>query len=472
MAEEDQDIVEELVEGDEFEGELQDGEDEDNWQARREAVSDENYEKAYDAFQLKMQELNERELVIEREQKLLEMQEKMRERELQIRKAEKDLAAKSSLRYESLHVIDDLNEREFETGKWVDSQNRLQSTGTHAQQTIDTNARVVNFKLGANSQTIGKSGKGHNSANKAKGVKVVDSKRDSNYAIAETLVNEEFLQPCRTSGTSRLNTLGLSKQKSDSRLLLGKGRQVAGGLTTSSTLRGATGGPTFSTSKAGASKPTTGANEDGESMFSFATKLSGEAGRSDISNPKTKVKSGMYDKIADEVILKLKWPHKRLSRVWVPERVQPNQMTFEQVVAGEIAIILRSENPEEVRCRLHILQKLAYWNMQGQPWQRVRDIYMAILHSIEEGEANFQSTFNEYDQVFPVKQISKGKTFNKRDVFWCREYNRETCALDSGHKATIAGTERTVLHICAACWKLGKREKHRDSDPGCPQKEL
>lgn len=34
-------------------------EDPDVWEARREAVSDENYKREYDAFQQKMQELNE-----------------------------------------------------------------------------------------------------------------------------------------------------------------------------------------------------------------------------------------------------------------------------------------------------------------------------------------------------------------------------------------------------------------------------
>lgn len=93
--------------------------------------------------------------------------------------------------------------------------------------------------------------------------------------------------------------------------------------------------------------------DDGESICSSHSILLQDA----KSEPKKKLKSGMYDKVADEVILKLKWPHKRLSRVWVPERVQPNQLTFEQVVAGEIAIVLHSSNPDEVRARLQVLQK-------------------------------------------------------------------------------------------------------------------
>lgn len=111
--------------------------------------------------------------------------------------------------------------------------------------------------------------------------------------------------------------------------------------------------------------------------------------------------------------------------------------------------------------------------MQGQGWPRVRDIYMAILHSIEEGEASFSSTFSEYDQVFPVKHGNRiSKNGNRRETFWCREYNRGNCTLESGHKAMIAGVERVVQHICTTCWRSGRKEKHKETDGACAGKEL
>lgn len=293
-----------------------------------------------------------------------------------------------------------------------------------------------------------------------------------NLALAETLVNEEFLETCRNTGTSRLNPLGLSKQVSDSRL---PSMRTAGTARHQSWLTETAPGMKGMENPHLAKQPVLGnTQDDGESVASFCSRLSLQGVKSDTSESKRekKIKSGMYDKVADDVIVKLKWPHKRLSKVWVPDRVQPNQLTFEQVVAGEIAIILRSTDPDEVRGRLHILQKLAYWNMQAQGWHRVRDIYMAILHSIEEGEASFSSSFAEYDQVFPVKGLGKTKnTTAKRDgTFWCRDYNKGSCQLESGHKAQVAGAERVVQHICVNCWKNGRREKHREAE--CPHKEL
>lgn len=217
--------------------------------------------------------------------------------------------------------------------------------------------------------------------------------------------------------------------------------------------------------------PVIGKIDDGESICSFDSRISG-GNRSDKSETdRKKLKSGMYAKVADDVVRQLKWPHKKLATRWVPGRLLMNQLTFEQVVAGELGIIQRSTDPEEVRGRIHILQKVAYWNMQAEGWPRVREVYMSILHAIEEGEANFKSSFDDYDLLFPVRKLSTQKN-SKREVYWCRAYNRGQCTEESGHKLMIAGIERSVQHICAACWKQGKREKHMETDSSCPQKEL
>lgn len=227
--------------------------------------------------------------------------------------------------------------------------------------------------------------------------------------------------------------------------------------------------------EAQASIPIIGGLDDGESISSHDSKFSAEVNRSDKSDTeKKKLKSGMYAKVADDVVKQLKWPHKKLATRWVPSRLQMNQLTFEHVVAGELAIIQRATDPEEVRSRLHILQKVAYWNMQNEGWSRVREVYMSILHSIEEGEATFKSTFNEYDPMFPVKRstMQNKKQITRKETFWCKAYNKGQCSEESPHKAMVAGMERTVQHICANCWKQGKKERHPDSDPTCPQKEL
>lgn len=418
-------------------------EDPSDWEDRRKAVSDENFQKQYDAFQEKMRQLNERELVLEREQKLMEMQQQMMEREESIKRKERELAAKApSFRYqgaENSKLRVSFAEHD-KVQNWVDS-----------QQFTTVKGKKAPFQ----------------------------TKREM-LATANALIDDDCLEQCRVTGTSRLNTMGLSrKQLSTGSLHVRRqNAPVIGtmpGLVTqiqpsAGASAGQLGAMANAETRLGAKQSLIGQVDDGESVHSFCSIRSDIAKGSDCSNAKKKVKSGMYDKIADDVVFKLKWPHKKLSKSWVPERLQMHQLTFEQVVAGEISIIMKSEDPEEVRCRLHILQKLAYWNMQGQGWPRVRDIYCAILHSIEEGDANWQSTFREYDHVFPVRNVSRPKMGKARDVFWCREFNRGDCKLESGHKALVAGQERSVLHICASCWKAGKKEKHRE--PECPNREI
>ena len=71
---------------------------------------------------------------------------------------------------------------------------------------------------------------------------------------------------------------------------------------------------------------------NGESKFSIDT-VNSEYYR------KKKIKSGMYDNHVDDVVMKLKWPHKQQNKRWVPEKLQ-----VEHVVAGKIKIILNTSS--------------------------------------------------------------------------------------------------------------------------------
>lgn len=63
---------------------------------------------------------------------------------------------------------------------------------------------------------------------------------------------------------------------------------------------------------------------------------------------------------------------------------------------------------------------------------------MSILHSIEEGEANFKSSFDEYDAMFPVCRNTAGRKLNnKKEIFWCKAYNKGSCSEESPHKAMV-----------------------------------
>lgn len=387
-----------------------------------------------------MQCLAEREKIIQREQRLLQMKEEMAAKERNIRRMEQEVATRNAAltRYDHDNMLGD-KEDNRKVVHWLET------------QCNDADERGMQSRFG----------------NKwVQGPVQGSVQLGQPYRQAMALANDTNLASCRTTGVSRLDSLGLSQSKL---------RRVQW----SEPVLGAVAGEQLARSRMQQRPtPVIGRQDDGESIISHHSRVSLDANKSDVSaSKKTKVKSGMYDKIADDVVMKLKWLHKKLDSRWVSPRPLVHQMLFEHVVAGEIAVIMRSDNPEEVRCRLHILQKLAYWNLQGEGWPRVREIYVGILQSLEEGEAQWTSTFDQYDMVFSIRQKdSKSKPASKPgprpDTYWCRDYNRTTCSLESGHKALVAGKEQVVSHICVVCWKNGKREKHPETDSGCPHKEL
>lgn len=434
-----------------------------DWETRKVAVNDENYRREQDMYQQQMRLLNEKELVIERERKLIEMKEGLALRQKRLQEMEKELASRSAEleRYEE-HVFnpntegkDWRKEREKDVDSWVQKAEKTTLKNPihgHANRKVKfTGADKVTHEytdeLGANTQP--------------------HYNRDQLFEDAMALIHDNDLTTCRQTGTSRLKTMGLMPEQ-----LQCKGRRSEPLIDLGDRLE-----PKASMQKHRSSSrinpgtsmtaPIIGTLDDGESICSHDSKISMDINNSDRSETeKRKLKSGMYAKIADDVVRQLKWPHKKLAARWVPARLQMNQLSFEQVVAGELGIIQRSNDPEEVRGRIHILQKIAYWNMQNEGWNRVREVYMSILHAIEEGDANFRSQFDEYDSMFPVKRHTTNtkKAVSKRDTFWCRAYNKGQCGEDTPHKAMVAGTERTVHHICANCWKLGRKEKHPDTD--------
>lgn len=481
MAENDAELLElRAQERGEFESEFEDEsvaeetENQEDWELCMQAVNDENYKKERDMYEREMKMLAQREKVIERERKLLEMKEGLAQRHKQIRQMEVDLNKRTAIlnRYEE-KIIDNSAEN------WLEAKNKdidewVEKTGTVQ---VGQKGKQVQFDstIGSGATMhINATGKQSNALNVPK----PNYNRDELYENAMALTNDNDLITCRETGTFRLRGMGLAQEQITNKRgrrsePLGEPHLCEGPKTMSkqsSTSRLMERIPATMM----VNNPVIGKLDDGESLCSHDSKISIDVQKSDQPEDKRKLKSGMYAKVADDVVRQLKWPHKKLATRWVPNKLQMNQLTFEQVVAGELAIIQRSLDPEEVRSRIHILQKIAYWNMQGEGWPRVHEVYMSILHAIEEGEANFKSSFDEYDPMFPVKRYSSQhkKGANKRDSFWCRAYNRGQCSEDSPHKATVAGTERTVLHICASCWKQGRKEKHAETDPACPQKEL
>ena len=100
--------------------------------------------------------------------------------------------------------------------------------------------------------------------------------------------------------------------------------------------------------------------------------------------------------------------------------------------------------------------------LQGSDWGHVRNAYIAILNAIEEGEMTWSSSFNEYDELFPQKELPRKAVTNKKETYWCKDYKRGTCTESGSHMGPVGkdGDKKWVQHICAACWKLKKKSNH------------
>ena len=85
----------------------------------------------------------------------------------------------------------------------------------------------------------------------------------------------------------------------------------------------------------------------------------------------------------------------------------------------------------------------------------------------------WHSSFNESDGSFPPKDIPRKTAMNnKKEICWCKEFNKGTCTESGSHMGPVGsgGEKKWVQHICA-CWKLKKRTTHAENSPDCPCKE-
>ena len=214
---------------------------------------------------------------------------------------------------------------------------------------------------------------------------------------------------------------------------------------------------------------------DGESIASGFTLNSNKTCGTSSSHFKSinkDIKSGFLDKPKLMVVLKLKWPHMNQNPRYVTEPLTFNQLSFQQFVGGECRMILKTRNVDEVYGRLRVLSKVAYLFEQCRSWEKARSTYFAILSSIEEGEATWNSSFGHYDLMCPAqietkseqnKAEQKPNTLNKsrnmvRRDYFCKEFQKGECTLQGVHKAWIRNNLESVEHLFSMlqgkAWKI------------------
>ena len=181
------------------------------------------------------------------------------------------------------------------------------------------------------------------------------------------------------------------------------------------------------------------------------------------------------------MIVKLKWPHMNQNPRYVTSALTFNQLTFAQFVGGEARTILKTNDSNECYGRLRILSKVSYLYEQCRSWEKARAAYFAMISSIEEGEASWNSSFGHYDMMCPAPshEATEGRPEGRRRMspqskkeFYCKEFQKGDCGLQAPHRAWVKNSYEIVDHFCFQCFrnKQGKQQ-HSPVNEECPLKK-
>ena len=190
-------------------------------------------------------------------------------------------------------------------------------------------------------------------------------------------------------------------------------------------------------------------------------------------------KSGMLAKPTHNIKRPAIWPHFNLQLAYAATPVAFAQLSFEQMVAGEIKTIRDSQDKVEAEGRLKLLSKLALLKARNYPWGKLRDLYAAIMREIEKDEARWDSDWRHIEEsvIDPMDRVQvpgqdrgqdNSKKTSKKEEWYCKDFNTENgCPKDSPHEAMVGRPpkKRQVKHMCAVCWNKDKEaRKHSEVD--------
>ena len=94
---------------------------------------------------------------------------------------------------------------------------------------------------------------------------------------------------------------------------------------------------------------------------------------------KHQLKSGMFAKHASTVNKPQLLPHNHLDPHFVNQMLKFQDISWDQLVAGEVAIILQAKSCTQALGRLCLLKQLAYWKLHSSNLHKVRQLYMAVV---------------------------------------------------------------------------------------------
>ena len=195
-----------------------------------------------------------------------------------------------------------------------------------------------------------------------------------------------------------------------------------------------------------------------------------------------KLKSGMLAKPSDNIKSVEIWPHFSLQYAYAASPVRFEDMTFEQLVAGELKTIISCTDVIEIRGRLELLFRITHLKIKGYMGEVLRSFYAAVVRAIEQYEKTWASDMKPIEEfcIDPADRIktrvsaAKGGASRKGEEWFCKAFNRtEGCTLSPPHEAMVGRPPRSrmVKHFCAKCWIHDQTVKgHSEVDPNCPHR--
>ena len=136
---------------------------------------------------------------------------------------------------------------------------------------------------------------------------------------------------------------------------------------------------------------------EGESLVSVSTN----------TKQKKAKKSGMLAKPTHNIKRPAIWPHVNLQLAYAAAPVVFSQLSFEQLMAGEIKTIQECQDKKEVDGRLRLLSKLAWHRTRNYPWGKLRDLYAAIVREIEKEDSTWDTDWRSIEEsvIDPLDRV-------------------------------------------------------------------
>ena len=178
------------------------------------------------------------------------------------------------------------------------------------------------------------------------------------------------------------------------------------------------------------------------------------------------------------------WPHNHLDPHFIFNMPEFQDISWDQLVTGEVAIILQAQSHTQAIGRLHLLKQLAYWKLCSGNLQKVLQLHMAVVRAIEEGESSWSSNFQLLEVLVMADQTRVAHKSSKpvfdthtesndsKEVLFCKKYQLNECQADlnnNTHWATLGAKSHLLHHMCATCLlKYKKLEHHHEKTSDCP----